>query len=100
MTRTLALVRRPSPRLAEGIVTHLQREPIDNLLAVKQWTSYVEVLEASGWDVVEVPPADDCPDGVFVEDTMVVYKNVAVIARPGADSRRPETAGAEDVVTA
>jgi dimethylargininase len=43
---------------------------------------------------VEVAPADDCPDSVFVEDTMVVYKNVAMISRPGAASRRPEIAGA------
>ena len=33
-------------------------------------------------------PADDCPDSVFVEDTVVMYRNVALIARPGAESRR------------
>ena len=32
----------------------------------------------AGWEIVEVPPADDCPDGVFVEDTVVVFRNVAV----------------------
>jgi dimethylargininase len=99
MTRPLALVRRPSPRLAEGIVTHLRREAIDEPLASEQWTNYVDALRATAWDVVEVPPADDCPDSVFVEDTMVVYKNVAIIARPGADARKPETTAAEDVVT-
>ena len=34
------------------------------------------------------PPADDCPDGVFVEDAVVMFRNVAVITRPGAESRQ------------
>lgn len=49
---------------------------------------------------MEVPPADDCPDAVFVEDTMVVYRDLAVMARAGAESRRPEAAAAEEAVAA
>jgi dimethylargininase len=45
-----------------------------------------------------VPPADDCPDAVFVEDTVVVYGDLAVIARPGADQRRPEVSGTESTL--
>jgi dimethylargininase len=89
-----ALVRRPSPRLAEGIVTHIEREPIDLAAARTQWAGYVAALHSCGWQTAEVPPADDCPDGVFVEDTMVVYGDLAVIASPGADSRRGELPGA------
>ncbi|HLN05759.1 MAG TPA: arginine deiminase family protein, partial [Acidimicrobiales bacterium] len=98
MTAKKALVRRPSPRLAEGIVTHIAQQPVDCELGAKQWGGYVEALEACGWETVEVPPADDCPDGVFIEDTMVVYKDLAVIARPGAASRKPEVVAAEAVV--
>lgn len=93
-----ALVRRPSPRLAEGLITHIERKPVDPELAVRQWQQYVDVLEQHGWTPVEVPPADACPDGVFVEDTMVVYGDLAVIARAGAESRRPEAAAAEQAV--
>ena len=96
-TRT-ALVRRPSPRMADGIVTNIERQVVDYYLAEKQWGGYVEALEDSGWTIVEVPPEDFCPDSVFVEDTVVVYRNVAVITRPGADSRQPEVAGTERVV--
>jgi dimethylargininase len=95
-----ALVRLPSSRLAEGIVTNIERQPVDYELATKQWRGYTEAMESSGWSVVEVPDADECPDGVFIEDTMVVYKNVAVISRPGADSRKPEVIGAEAAVEA
>lgn len=94
----IALVRPPSPRLAEGLVTHIERRPVDLPLAIRQWEAYVEALDALGWRIVLVPAADDCPDGVFVEDAVLMYRNLAVITRPGAESRRPETAGVEDVV--
>lgn len=93
-----ALIRQPSPRLAEGIVTTIERNPVDVDLATKQWHSYVETMQQAGWETIPVPPTADCPDSVFVEDTMVVYKNVAVIAHPGALSRRAETGHAERVV--
>jgi dimethylargininase len=95
-----ALVRRPSPRLAEGLITHIARTPVDPGLALAQWQGYVDALAAEGWETVEVPPADDCPDVAFVEDTVVVYGDLAVIARPGADERRPETAGTEETLAA
>jgi len=90
----VALVRRPGPRLAEGLVTHQARVPIDAELALRQWHAYVAALEAAGWSVVEVEPADDCADAVFVEDALVVFDDLAVVARPGAVSRRAETEGA------
>ncbi|HUC06254.1 MAG TPA: N(G),N(G)-dimethylarginine dimethylaminohydrolase [Acidimicrobiales bacterium] len=97
-SRKKALIRRPSPRLAEGIVSHIEREPVDVELAAKQWHEYVATLQDHGWHTVDVPPADHCPDGVFIEDPVVVYRSVAVIARPGALSRRPETDAVEPVV--
>ncbi|MGV4891522.1 dimethylargininase (plasmid) [Streptomyces viridosporus] len=93
-----ALIRRPSPRLAEGLVTHIEREGVDVDRATEQWEAYGAALRTHGWETVEVAPADDCPDSVFVEDTVVMYRNVALIARPGAESRRGETAGVEEAV--
>ncbi|GAB2643230.1 dimethylargininase [Kribbella swartbergensis] len=93
-----ALVRHPSPRLAEGLVTHIERTPVDADLAVRQWQQYVDALRGTGWTTVEVPAIDECPDGVFIEDTMVVYGDLAVIARAGAEQRRPEAAAAERTV--
>jgi dimethylargininase len=85
-----AVVRRPSPRLAEGIVTHLERAPVDHGLALAQWEGYVAALREHGWTILESEPADDCPDGVFVEDAAVVLNGVAVLTRPGAPQRRAE----------
>lgn len=93
-----ALIRRPSPRLAEGLLTHMERVPVDVNLAMQQWDGYVAALHAEGWETVEVPPSPDCPDSVFVEDTVVVYADLAVVTRPGADERKPETAGTEQTL--
>jgi dimethylargininase len=93
-----ALVRRPSPRLAEGLVTHIDRRPVDVELAGRQWSGYVAALQACGWPVVEVDPEPDCPDSAFVEDTVVMYGETAVITSPGAPQRRPETAGTARVL--
>ncbi|MGM0385885.1 MAG: dimethylarginine dimethylaminohydrolase family protein, partial [Actinomycetota bacterium] len=95
-----ALVRRPSSRLAEGILTHGERTPVDAERAREQWQAYVDALHAAGWETHEVVPAEDHPDSVFVEDTMVVYGDLAVIARLGAEERRGETRAAEEAVRA
>jgi dimethylargininase len=42
-----------------------------------------------------VEPRDDLADSVFVEDTVVMLGNLAVISNPGADSRKPETEATE-----
>lgn len=93
-----ALVRRPSPRLADGLVTHIGRSPVDVALAQQQWVEYVAALEANGWATTEVAPAPGLPDSAFVEDTMVVFRDVVVLARPGADERKPEVATAAEAV--
>jgi dimethylargininase len=71
-------------------LTHLSREPIDYARAVEQHAAYERCLERLGCRVERLPDAQDLPDSVFVEDAAVVFDEVAVIARPGAASRRPE----------
>ena len=91
------LVRRPSPHLADGELTHLSRTPVDPDLALRQWEGYVAAFAGRGWAVTEVEPADEHPDGVFVEDTVVVFPrpdgaDLAVLTRPGVASREGEVA--------
>ncbi len=98
MHGTRALVRRPGPRLADGEITHLDRVPVDPDLALEQWRAYVAALRDAGWETLEVDPADDCPDAVFIEDPVVVYGDLAVIARSGAPSRREEPVAVESAL--
>jgi dimethylargininase len=96
--RRVALVRLPAANLAEGQVTHIARSVIDPELADAQWDAYVAALIENGWDAIEVPVAAEAPDSVFVEDAVVVFGETAVIASPGHETRRGETAAVEDTV--
>lgn len=93
-----ALVRAVSPRLAEAELTFLDREPIDAARAAVQHGEYVDLLRRLGHHVVQVPDAPDHPDGTFVEDVVVVVDDLAVLTRPGAESRRGEVASVAAVV--
>ncbi|HQR79418.1 MAG TPA: N(G),N(G)-dimethylarginine dimethylaminohydrolase [Actinomycetota bacterium] len=98
VTVPTALVRRPTPDLVDGIVTHIDRQPVDAELAAQQHAGYCDALRAAGWHVQEVEQAPGCPDAVFVEDTVVVVDETAILTRPGADSRKPEVDGTERAV--
>jgi dimethylargininase len=94
----IALVRRPTAALVRCELTHRARQPIDVALAKRQHAAFCDVLRSVGATVVDVPPAADLPDAVFVEDTAVMLDELAVLARPGAPSRRPEVAGVAEVL--
>ena len=98
MPENVALVRRPSTRMADGITTHIDRVAADSDLAARQHEAYVRAVADAGWIVREVPPADDLPDCAFVEDTVVMCGDLAVLTRPGAPERRAEVAGASEAV--
>ena len=93
-----SVVRPPSSRLADGIVTHIGRTAVDLDLAREQHAAYVSALTASGWKVEPVPVAEACPDSVFVEDTVVACADLAVLTRPGAPQRRAEVDGVAPVM--
>ena len=86
----LALTRAVPPSIQRCELTHLQREPIDYARAVLEHAAYEDALRTLGCRVERLPDLPEHPDSVFVEDTAIVFDQVAVIARPGAASRRGE----------
>jgi dimethylargininase len=94
----VALAREVSPRLGACELTHLQRQPIDPERARLQHVAYLDLLASLGCAVRMLPPAPELPDSVFVEDTAVVLDELAIVTRPGAPSRRPETTALEPVL--
>ena len=93
----IAITRDVSPLFNECELTHIERTPIDVDIARAQHHQYVHVLQELGCEVIELPAEPDLPDSVFVEDTAFILPEVAVITRPGADSRKPET---ESIISA
>lgn len=88
---TVAITRRVSPRFNECEITHINRTPIDIEIAKSQHHEYILALKELGCRVVELPEEASLPDSVFVEDAAFILPEAAVITRPGADSRKPET---------
>lgn len=95
---SIALTRAVPPSIAGCELTHLQRSPIDFDRAVRQHEEYEARLRASGFDVERLPPEPSLPDSVFVEDAAVVFDEIAVVTRPGAPSRRQETASVREAL--
>lgn len=87
----IAMTRGVSPDMGRCELTHLAREVIDLDLARAQHRQYEACLAALGCEIRRLPPEPALPDSVFVEDTALVLDELALIARPGAASRRPET---------
>lgn len=70
----------------------------DYATALVQHAAYIRALESCGLRVTVLPPDETCPDSTFVEDTALVTPAGAVIMRPGAESRRGETAAIEQAL--
>ena len=70
----------------------MPRTPIDLDRARRQHEGYEAALTSLHCQVCRLPAEPSLPDAVFVEDAAVVIAEVAIAARPGAVSRRPEIA--------
>jgi len=87
----IAITREVSRDIVNCELTNLERTPIDVERARRQHAQYEAALKGLGLAVLSLPEAPELADSVFVEDTALVLDECAVITRPGAASRRPET---------
>lgn len=87
-----ALVREIPDSFTRALSMTAPASPIDVALAREQHVAYQRALRACNAEIAVIAADDACPDCVFVEDTAVIADGLALITRPGAPSRRPETA--------
>jgi dimethylargininase len=85
-----AITRGVSPALNQCELGYLPRQEIDIAEAIRQHHAYEDCLRELGVTVVSLPADPDLPDSMFVEDPAVVVKEIAILARMGAESRRRE----------
>ena len=100
MTR-VAITREVSPAFADCELTHLSRVPIDVDVARAQHDAYENALEDAGYRIDRLPASHGdavMPDSVFIEDAAIVFDELAIVTRPGAPSRRAETAAVADAL--
>jgi dimethylargininase len=94
----IAITRDVSAAIGSCELTYLERTPIDVGRAREQHAAYARALTGAGYRVERLPGGDDMPDCVFVEDIAIVFDDLAVIARPGAASRRAEVPAIADAL--
>ena len=87
------------PDLDEGLVTHIERSAVDPPWPSTSGMATSQHCSRPGGTSSRSHPLT-LPDAVFVEDTVVVFRNVAVMTRPGAPSRRGEVEEVEKVIDA
>jgi len=97
MTLT-ALTRDVNVAMSECELTFLSRSSINVDIAIQQHQQYQSVLSEAGCDVLSVSTEPGLADSVFIEDTALVLDDLAVLCRPGAESRRAEVTGVESVL--
>ena len=83
------IVREPCPEMVKGL-SEAQTDRPDYRLAREQHVSYTEALNLCAVKGITLPPDPAYPDSVFVEDTALLIPEAAIIAQPGAPSRRGE----------
>src|SRR5438067_478895 len=94
----VAITREVSPAFANCELTHLGRVPIDVDVARAQHDAYENALEDAGYRIERLTAGVDMPDAVFIEDAAIVFDELAIVTRPGAASRRAETAAVADAL--
>ena len=88
---THGFVRPVSRSLRNCELLHVVRGEFDVQRASQQHATYVQALKAAGVAVEVLPEEPDLPDATFVEDTVIMLDEVAVICRPGRPARQPES---------
>jgi dimethylargininase len=99
MPAGIAITRAVSAALGDCELTHLERVPIDVEVARAQHREYEQALREAGYFIEHLESTNEMPDSVFVEDIAVVFDELAIITRPGAASRRLETAAVAGALT-
>jgi dimethylargininase len=86
-----AILRAPAPSVVDGLRAGGGPSPrYDAVLA--EHRAYADALAAAGVLVDMLPPLDEFPDALFVEDPALVFTQGAILLRPGAASRAGEVA--------
>lgn len=94
----IAITREPGDSFEACELSYIDREPVDAERARAQHRAYRDTLAELGVTVRHLPALAGHPDAVFVEDTALVLDEVAVILRPGAESRRGEVESVAEVL--
>jgi dimethylargininase len=93
-----ALVRAPARSVIYGLSSQSGPRPLFEAIQAEH-AEYVRALEDCGLSVETLPPLEDYPDSIFVEDPALVFGNAAIVLRPGAATRMGEVTEIEPALS-
>jgi dimethylargininase len=93
-----AVVCAPASSYAQGLTSSGALGRPDVRKALGQHREYCRALEQCGLEITALTPDERYPDGTFVEDTAVIAARVAIVTRPGAESRAGEVSAMATVL--
>lgn len=85
-----AIIRTPSPSLLYGLTSNTSLGLPNYAKALQQHDNYLNALRDCGLVVTVLPESNEFPDSCFVEDTALLTGKIAILTRPGAQTRRDE----------
>jgi len=94
-----AIVRPPGAKFNRCLSSHPLHHTLNIELALEQHKVYRQTLADLGLDLIELEPDNLYPDACFVEDTVVVHEDRAIITRMAKESRRGESQKVEEVLS-
>lgn len=93
---THAIVREPGHSVVGGLRTTPSAPSYEGVMT--EHRGYIAALRSAGLSVNVLPPLEDYPDSVFVEDPAFVVPEGAILLRPGAPSRLGEREAMRDAL--
>jgi dimethylargininase len=88
---TQAITRKPSASVINGLRAVDTGTPDFDLMC-QHHSDYIACLKSAGATVTELDATEAFPDACFVEDTTLCLGDIAILMRPGADTRIGEVA--------
>jgi dimethylargininase len=86
-----AIVREPGRSVVRGLRSGGTSDPSFEGI-VREHGAYVAALRDAALEVTVLPPLEEFPDAIFVEDPALAFGEGAILLRPGAPTRLGESA--------
>lgn len=94
---THTISRTPGDSIAHGLRDGDGPNPNPDLFR-EEHSQYLQALQNAGVETYCLPPLEDFPDSVFVEDPALCLPKGAIILRPGTETRLGEASEIEDAL--
>lgn len=86
------LIRPPTKSFVRCVSPYSATQKVDFSRTMEEYKAFMNILKEEGVETIEVPPLEDHPDSVFIQDAVVIGNKSkrAILCRFGEPTRRGE----------